>query len=256
MSATCFHRHACLAATVLLLIGAPVAAVRWLEPRAGKSYRTPVGDVRTIGLTGGSFTLNTDSEVHVALRPRVSRVTLDRGEAFFEVADDAERPVVLVVDGHRIRALGTQFGVRRDDGAMRLIVTKGHVQIRQGDPSNLATFSVSAGTEARIEQDSIALRRPSKTEIDDLLSWRGGYLNYRDTALSDVAADFNRYARQRLIIDDPSVANIRIAGHFRYDDETAFLSQLQRDFSIDVESRGNDIVLGRASKGSRAAAIL
>jgi transmembrane sensor len=237
-----------IAMTVLILILAPVAAIRWLEPRAGKAYRTPVGDVRTIGLTGGSqITLNTDSEVHVALRPRVSRLTLDRGEAYLQVAEDAVRPIILVVDGHRIRALGTKFAVRRDAGKMWVIVTEGEVQIRQdhGFLSSVSALSVSAGMEARIEPASIALSRPSSTEIEDRLSWRAGYLSFRNTELSDAAANFNRYVHQQLVIEDPSVAHIRIGGHFRIDDETSFLSWLQHDLAIGLETRGNEILLGK-----------
>jgi transmembrane sensor len=182
-----------IAVTVLVLAAAPVFAVRWLEPRAGTAYRTPIGGVLTVGLPGGfEITLNTDSEVHVALRPRVSRLTLDRGEAYLQVASDAERPLILIVDEHRIRALGTKFAVRRVGNELRVIVSEGKVQIKQhSDPRSASGVSLSAGTVARVEQTSIALTHPSSTEIEDLLSWRTGDPALRSATASDAPPELS-----------------------------------------------------------------
>jgi transmembrane sensor len=66
---------------------------------------------------------------------------------------------------------------------------------------------------------------------------------FRDTALADAVADFNRYTARKIVIEDPAIAGIRIGGNFRSDDADAFLWLLQSGFPINVEARGDRIIL-------------
>jgi len=63
------------------------------------------------------------------------------------------------------------------------------------------------------------LRKRRSSSIDphpprskQLLSWRTGYLIFRDTALADAVPIFNRYSARKIYIEDPAIAGIRIGG--------------------------------------------
>src|SRR3546814_5104405 len=63
---------------------------------------------------GSIATVNTASRIAVALEPERRHITLEEGEAWFQVAHDAHRPFVVDVGSVRIRAVGTAFSVRRN----------------------------------------------------------------------------------------------------------------------------------------------
>ena len=233
------------AVAALVVVGVAVATVWYFVPNRAQYYRTPIGGLSTVPLSDGSkITLNTDSQIHVELGPTLRRVKLDQGEAYFEVSKDAARPFVVDVADKRITAVGTQFYVRRDDDDIRVLVTEGRVRIeRRGDASQAGQAQLAAGSEARTSKAAVLIAQPAAAQVEQLLSWRSGYILFRDTALADAVADFNRYSVRKIVIQDPAIAGIRIGGNFRCDDAEAFLWLLQSGFPIHVEQRSDRIIL-------------
>ena len=115
-------------------------------------YSTPVGGVASVPLRDGSeIMLNTHTQVRVDLTSKERHVDLDEGEAFFDVAKDPRRPIVVRAGGKRIVAVGTQFSVRRDNNDLRIVVTEGAV---------------------RLETDGVPLRvRLEPEQFDELDHW-------------------------------------------------------------------------------------
>jgi transmembrane sensor len=235
------------AIAALLVVAAAAASLWYLSTAHEKSYRTQIGALATLPLSDGSkVTLNTDSEIHVAVTPSERRVKLDQGEAFFEVAKDAARPFIVEIADKRVVAVGTQFSVRRDNDDIRVLVTDGRVRIeRPGTSSTAAQTQLAAGSEARTTQTAVLVDQPAPAQVEQLLSWRTGYIIFRDTALADAVVEFNRYSARKIVIEDPAIAGIRIGGNFRSDNAKAFLWLLQSGFPIHVEQRSDRIILTR-----------
>ena len=228
-----------------LLVGTAAGTVWYFSTDHANSYRTPIGAVATVPLSDGSkVTLNTDTRIRVELDTTMRRVKLDQGEAFFEVSKDAVRPFVVEIADKRVIAVGTQFSVRRDDNDIRVLVTEGSVWIERGGmATKAAQTQLAAGSEARTLQTAVLIDQPAPAQVEQLLSWRGGYIVFRDTTLADAVADFNRYSARKIFIDDPAIAGIRIGGNFRSGDTDAFLWLLQSGFPISVEQRSDRIIL-------------
>jgi transmembrane sensor len=91
------------------------------------------------------------------------------------------------------------------------------------------------------------MSHPTDMEVEETLGWRSGYLLFRDTSLVEAVAKFNRYTQKKMLIEDPSIAGIRIGGHFRLDDVQGFLWLLKSGFPINVDERGDRIVLTKRS---------
>jgi len=228
-----------------LLVATAAGTVWYFSTDHANSYRTPIGAVATVPLSDGSkVTLNTDTRIRVELDPTMRRVKLDQGEAFFEVSKDAARPFVVEIADKRVIAVGTQFSVRRDDNDIRVLVTEGRVRIeRRGMNTKAAQTQLAAGSEARTLQAAVLIDQPAPAQVEQLLSWRRGYVVFRDTTLADAVADFNRYSARKIFIEDPAIAGIRIGGNFRSGDTDAFLWLLQSGFPINVERRSDRIIL-------------
>jgi len=237
-----------IAASFLLTIA--LASGWYLWPH-GPIYRTDVGGLASVPLPDGSkVTLNTASEIRVALTETVRRVSLDRGEAFFEVAKDSTRPFVVTVGNKRVIAVGTKFSVRRSGDDIRVAVTEGKVRVESDSVSPLRSPVPMRGTEqdgsgevfltsgavASAGDDGIVILERPLAAMEDDLSWRRGYLTFHDSSLANVVAEFNRYNRHKMTIDDPDLAAIRISGTFRAVNYEAFVRILVNGFSIHATS--------------------
>lgn len=239
-----------LAASVVL---ATVLGAIWgLWPQA-TAYSTPVGGIASVPLADGSkVTLNTNSQIRVAVTERERRIELEHGEAYFEVARDPKRPFVVRAGDKRIIAVGTSFSVRRNGDDVDVTVTEGRVRlegtptvrIQQGNRSREPAPEVlSAGTVARASDEGVLLESRPITEAQESLSWREGVLVFHDMTLADAAAEFNRYNVRKIVIDDPRAAAFHVAGSFRADNVDAFLRLLERGYPIRVEEQDDRFVL-------------
>ena len=210
-------------------------------------YRTQIGGLASVPLSDGSkVTLNTDSQIHVRLETAERVVKLDQGEAFFEVAKDAQRPFVVEMGDKRVTAVGTQFVVRRDHDEIRVVVTEGRVLIEsRGMLHRSAATPVEAGEAAQTRENSVLVDRPEQAQIERLLSWRTGYISFHNTPLAEAVSDFNRYNTRKINIDDPTLDTIRIGGRFRSNDADAFLWLLQTGFPIKVAQLSDRVSLTR-----------
>lgn len=246
-----------LAASVLVAIA--VALVHYWPP--GTSYSTPVGGIVSVPMSDGSkVTLNTDSRIRLDLTETQRLVELQQGEAFFEVAKDPSRPFVVAAGPRRVVAVGTKFSVRREGDEVMVFVTEGRVRVEDVGPVDAAPVenvhdslqTLAAGSLARGDGGALLVQHDALQEIERHLSWRAGYLLFRDTPLSEAVAEFNRYNLRKIVIDDPHVAEIRISGKFRPTQYEAFLRLMQKGFAVQMYRAGGNIVLGDPGAQRRA----
>src|SRR5580658_10396570 len=99
-------------AAVAGFVFAGVAGATWLYLQARPTFATGVGEQRLVRLADGSTVrLDTDTRIDVAMTGGARRVTLDRGQAFFDVMHDPARPFLVAAGPMTVRAVGTRFNV-------------------------------------------------------------------------------------------------------------------------------------------------
>lgn len=228
-------------------------------PWAADRYATPLGGMSTVPLKDGSHvTLNTASQIRVELTERERRIELAQGEAFFDVAKDPSRPFVVHAAGKRIVAVGTQFSVRKDGKDVQVVVTEGTVRLEDAEgeavapnlrsqPGADAGTKLTAGTMARATAGDILVQPTSLLQAEELLSWRTGYIVFREASLADAAAEFGRYNENKIVIRDPHLAAMRLTGKFRANNLEGFVRLLEESFPIEAQRISGQIVLTHAS---------
>ena len=207
---------------------------------------------------------NAGAEIRVRYTPDRRSVELLRGEALFTVIADAARPVVVAASGVEIRAVGTEFSVRRATADVDVLVTKGRVAVARTvvtlDAAGSASRSV-AGTEpvyvaagSRVSMPvteailaPIPVQPVTPSEMLGALAWRNKRVEFTGTALSEAVALFNAVNRIQVALGDPALAGLRISGVFWTDDPEAFATLLEMSLSLRAErAAANRIVLHRA----------
>jgi transmembrane sensor len=243
-----WKRWAALAASVALaLFGASYLLLS--DVSAANYYSTPIGGLATVPLADGStLSLNTATRIRVSLGKRERRVDLESGEAYFVVAKDNARPFVIYVGTKQVKAMGTEFSVRRASDDLQVYVTVGRVLLTTS-PQDAAAGSVSleAGMMARTMNYEIRVSHSTPTQLEDALSWRTGFVTFHNTPLSDAVAEFNRYRVRKIVIGDLSLASLRIDGKFRSGNADAFIWLLQQGFPVTVEEQERRTVLKKRS---------
>jgi transmembrane sensor len=202
----------------------------------GYRYSTPIGGMATLPLADGSWvTLNTDSVIRIALTPTIRRVDLERGEAFFSVAKDQNRPFIVVVDDKSITAVGTEFAVRKDGVKTRVIVAEGRVHF--ATPASRIATPVSAGEVGEAGgSGSIVVQDKPLAEVEGSLSWRHGFVVFHEILLADVVAELNRYNAHKLSRWDLPTSAIQICGAIRTDNIDGFVRLMKDELGITTGS--------------------
>lgn len=212
---------------------------------------------------GSTIDLNHGAEVEVLFTPEARRITLVRGEALFNVTSNPQRPFIVQAGRVAIRAVGTAFNVNLQPAAVEVLVTEGTVAVAKpvvdprpvagatttpdGEVETLATVAAGHRTLVPLTETGPApeVVQVSREQMARLLAWQPRVLEFSDTPLAQVIAEFNRENRVKMVIEDPSLAELPIGASFRSDNVEGFVRLLEASFRVEVERRGEAIVLHR-----------
>ncbi len=236
-----------VAAGLLLMVG---SAAWWTWVPSGRAYETAVGGMADVPMTDGSnVTLSSDSALRIDFTLQERRVELRHGEAYFEVAKDANRPFIVRAGTTQVTAVGTKFSVRRDGEAVRVVVTEGKVRVERDSRAALRppVTLVTAGDIALGSETGLLVKPVPLPQAEEILSWRSGYVVFHDTPLSEAVQEFNRYNIQKIVIEDPKIAELRIGGNFRATNVDGFVRLLESGLPIratrDEKGEGAQVTL-------------
>ena len=237
------------AVAALLLVAVTLALWRPAANDTIGPLATPVGGYLEQELSDGSLVrLNTDSRVTVAYEGARRTVHLDRGEVYFRVVRDDDRPFLVRTNGREVLALGTAFVVRLQDERISVMVTEGRVAISQ---RNVAPRGGAAGgtlvapppapillQAGQNYQDSPTsappVTRVAKTEVQRQLAWQRGLVEFTDTPLDDVVEDVSRYTNLTIRFDDPELRTVRFGGMFPTGEIHRLFGVLESTYGISV----------------------
>ncbi|WP_313442860.1 FecR domain-containing protein [Stenotrophomonas sp.] len=179
------------AGTAVLLLCALGLYSRHVTPPAAQVVRTAAGQIRDEILPDGShLQLAPGSEVHVRIDGNRRQLQLQQGQAWFEVAADADRPFQVHTPHGTVTALGTAFDIDVGEHASRVVVTEhtvrvdsgpGHAKAHEGQQMRFDGNGTSAATGT--ESGALAWRErrlhwvsaPLATVAQGLDAWHGGH---------------------------------------------------------------------------------
>jgi transmembrane sensor len=223
------------------------AAAAYLSSPSEQVYATPLGAHKKIVLADGSqIELNTDTVLRARMTGRERAVTLEKGEAYFQIRHDNSRPFFVTVAGHRVVDLGTKFLVRRDVNRVEVALFEGRARLEPADARVQTKSAVlTPGDVAVATMTSMSVVKKSPQYLASQLPWRHGELIFHFTSLADAAAEFNRYNQRKLVVDDPSVARLQIGGTFGTHDVDLFGHAARDLLGVHVSNRGQEVVISR-----------
>ncbi len=247
---------ASIAAT--LVIG---ATVWWTSqpPAAGtETYEAIGSEPRRVSLADGSVVdLNSNSRVAVQFSEGERRITLEAGEAHFQVAHNSARPFTVTANGVSVRAVGTAFNVRLTEDKVDVLVAEGKVEVDRQESSVFFTTRkipviplLVAGERTQVASNNHSAPRVemvAPAEVHSLLAWQNRMTSFADVPLREMVARINRCNSLQLVIGDPQLGDRKVGGVIDLNQVNAFVHLLEQDGDVVAErGPGEKIVLRRA----------
>jgi transmembrane sensor len=210
------------------------------------AYATELGRTQALQLADGTrMELNTNTRVRADITSTQRVVTLESGEAYFDVAHDPQHLFVVYAGKRRITDLGTKFSVFLNGDNVRVLVREGRVRMdtRPGFSGPEPVVAESGHVVIAQDLETLVFARPDR-EIANNLSWRHGMLVFDQRPLAEVAEEFNRYNAKHIVVRG-SARQIHIGGSFKADNVDVFVELLHQGFGLSVNDRGDRIVVTR-----------
>ena len=207
------------------------------------TYVAEKGDRQTITLAdGSSIELNTESEVRVHFNRWQRNVEMIKGEAFFTVIHDAERPFEVRAGSGRIRDIGTAFEVYIKPEQVIVAVQEGIVEVQA-----LRKRELTAGQQLAFN-GSGEFQALQGQDVAGLTAWRQGNLVFRNRRLDDVLAEVGRYHDTRIRLQNETLGKLRVSGTFHTAELDDTLNAIATILPVNIDHVGeHEIVLKSAT---------
>lgn len=215
-------------------------------------FKTDIGETSEFTLSDNSvLKLNTQSLVKVTYTNNQRVLELEQGELHIDVAHDKSRPLSVYAAGKIIQAVGTAFNVQLFNNQLELMVTEGKVLVAEQGTTGLDLLNP---TEISLPSSSLQLTKGEwsllsapeqlveKLPLNDLnkaLSWQQGKLIFRGETLKQAMQEVSRYSGVSFRFSGPELEQIKIAGSYKTNDLNNLLVDLQKNFGIRHQRRGD-----------------
>lgn len=251
------RRRWALAATAAAVVVTLLAGLYAARLASETRFRTGIGEQATISLPDGStMELNSNSLARVEYSPNSRVIRLERGEAFFKVAHDIQRPFWVVGGGSWVRAVGTAFNVYEGPAGVLITVSEGTVKVGSAEPllgaapsdsavSGTPASVLTAGQQADLLGTTTTTRKLSSVELARSVAWRDGTLYFENRPLSDVVEELGRYTTLQLVVEDEKLRNLPVGGTFQANPQGAetLLTMLQKGFGVSIRREGDRVYI-------------
>jgi hypothetical protein len=111
------------------------------------------------------------------------------GEAYFEIAQNAQSPFIVTTNGTSIRVLGTKFNVNayHDEAMVKTTLVEGRVQI-----NDKQTAILKPGQQAQVKDGEVTI--VEKADMNAALAWKNGLFVFNSaTDIKEVLRQIGRW---------------------------------------------------------------
>lgn len=204
------------------------------------SKSNPSGQKSRIQLVDGSVVhLNAESELRYeeGFNEKERRIHL-KGEAYFEVAKDENRPFTVVSGELEVTALGTEFNVNAYDKEVAVALLEGSVLLslaQSNQQMKLKPMQVAAYDKQTKEM------KKTDASAENLVLWRNRVIYFEDTPFAEAVNILARWYAVDIEVQSASAKPITCAGKFDNSSLEVVLKNLGFTLEFDYEIDGKNV---------------
>jgi transmembrane sensor len=231
-----------IAAAVAMIIG--VSGLFYLIRDKETALLTIASVARTQNDTlpdGSHVFLNKQSEVSFSFHERSGQRKVKlKGEAFFSVKHEEEKPFIIEADEILVRDIGTEFNLKAypDKDTIEIVVTEGEVQFYTLKNAGL---NLKAGESALYLKSRKEFQRLLKADTN-VLAYKTKVFNFKNTELKSVIKLLNEIYQTRIALA-PAIMDCQLTAHFFEDDPNTIVEVIAETMGITVSQKDKEIYL-------------
>lgn len=169
-----------------------------------------------------------------------------KGEAYFEIRKDPERPFYVESMGQTVRVYGTTFNIKAypDEEITYTTLESGSISLTRNIPES-GELVLSPGHQACLDsRNSEVTMRNVKTSV--ITGWRHGRFVLEGQPFESIMRDLSRWYNFEYEFADPSLKDDIYLGSIpRYGDFKAAISILEKCGDVKFTTSGNRIIISR-----------
>ena len=191
-------------------------------------------------------TLNAESSITYPLQfaDNIREVSIT-GEAYFQVSKNKSKAFIVEANGTKIKVLGTEFNVdayKKEVGIYTTLV-EGSVAV-----SNEFGKSIVIKPNEQAETSSNANIQVRKVDVNRIVAWRQGMLDFEDEPLDDIMEDLARWYDFKVFYESEELKHYEFTGAIaQYDDVNELLKLFEMTKSVQFYIKG-DVLLVKGVK--------
>lgn len=166
------------------------------------------------------------------------RVVYLKGEAYFEVSKNKEKPFLVQVDDMSVKVYGTAFNVNTYNKIETVLVT-GSVSMNQGGkevllkPNQKGVFDQTSGKITVEDVDVLAY-----------VSWKNGDFIFRNESLNSIMDKLSRWYGLEVLYQDAGLQEVRLSGNLkRYKDVRELFVSFEKISDARFKVQGNKVIV-------------
>lgn len=191
---------------------------------------------------GSVIHIKANSEIRYQPGKKGSRELSLKGEAFFEISPDPDKPFIVSTGPALVKVYGTSFAVESKENGqtVNVYVESGLVSLASRaredqyitiEPGYMGTLT-DKGIEKKLNSD------------DNWLAWKTGKLEFRMKTLESVIDDLNHTYGTNITIENPGIADCHFTGTFlNHQPVDTVLEVLKTAFNLNVRQTESNIIL-------------
>ncbi|MCU4177757.1 FecR family protein [Carboxylicivirga sp. N1Y90] len=210
--------------------------------------RTPVGGEYQLTLSDGTkIWLNAMSEIQYPVKfGDKNRKVMVKGEAYFEVAKDVNRPFIVEADKVEIKVLGTQFNIMAYSNEQQIETTlvEGSVELNSLQ-SNSSKTILTPGHQASYQRTNQKMS-VREVDTDKYTAWHLGKFIFEEQTLESIMRQMERWYDIDVFYEHQDLKNYRFSARLqRYDNCTDIFKKMELTTDITFNINNKTVVVSK-----------
>jgi transmembrane sensor len=184
--------------------------------------------------------LNKNTEI-IYTETKDKREVKLKGEAFFTIKHDAEKPFVIEANQVFIKDIGTAFNVKTEaNGSVEVFVESGIVDFYTEANKGIR---LNAGEAGHYNAKTKTFTKDQDYVSPNIISYKTKQLNFEATPLSAVVTQLNTMYNANIEIGNEAIKNCPITVKFNDEDLNTIINIITQTLNIEANQKDGKIIL-------------
>lgn len=163
-----------------------------------------------------------------------------KGEAYFNITPNKQKPFVIEIDESIVKVLGTSFVVRESiiDSTISVFVETGKVMFSYNNQEVILTKGMSATFDKKMKTIN-----KEKTPLINLGAWESKKITFKQTSLKEVVKVLNEVYNKNVILQNESMNNCSLTVTFNNESFEDVMEIIQVTFNYELEEIEGAIII-------------